>query len=525
MLFELTLLVTFAIQHLVMGCCLIFLLIIAIRVFRLDVSLQSWLWVTAFLVSTLAPFSTFVSEPTESRQAVEDDLGPFESSFESSGELGAQNNWIAEEMGARAQWNVPSETVLWLLPMIYSFLVIWFLGSCWRFVSVGRSLFRTKALVAGSSEIGEHYRSISETTGTVDIRLSFGAKSPMAIGLLHPVILIPESFLKRFDRDALLPIVLHEYAHVRRLDLWIGVIQETLAIVFWWSPAMRILNRKIHVSREVACDLWAAGQLSDRKRYAQSLLDSARMMIEQNCNVLAMGLFSKKKELNYRLNEVLKMNMKNGKTKLKGIVACLAISVGTLLIAEELSPQVNLESVKREANHFSQLSRAKGELLLDTIEKGDYALLDLMIEKGLDINTPIAGDGTALIVAVKRGDLEMVKRLHRLGADVNQSCRGDGNPLIAAAMFDRLEIAKFLIENGANVDDVVKGDETALINASRRGNLSMVRFLVENGADVNLGVHTETLRRGVMSIIYRSPLNMAANVEIRDYLIGKGATE
>lgn len=523
MLFELTMLMAFAIQHLLIGGVLIIVLMSLSHVFKLSSTVQSWLWVTAFLLSTVVPFLSFNSDSRELSPKVV--TGPFAVNSESLLEQEPEPLAVEASDGEMVwnEWNVSSEVVFWLSPIIYFLLLVWLFGSIWRFVSVGCRFFRTKKVVAESSSLTGEFKDAFGSLRWVEVRVCSAASNPMAVGLIRPVILVPDSFFRRFDSKSLLPIVLHEYAHVRRGDLWVGMVQEILAIIFWWSPAMRILNRKIHLSREVACDLWAARKLSDRKRYAQSLVDSARLMVDHRCNVLAMGLFSKKKELTHRLNEVLEMKTDKRGGLFGTIAACMSVFVGTLLVADELTPKVNLEAVKREANHFSELSRAKGELLMDAIRRGDYGLLGLMIENGLDVNTPIRGDGTALIVAVKHGDMKMVETLHQLGADVNQSARGDGNPLIAAAKFDRLEIAKFLLREGAKVDEIVVGDETALINASRSGSLAMVRFLVESGADVNLGVDAQTWGSGVQTKVYRSPLNMASSSSIRDYLIGKGA--
>jgi ankyrin repeat protein len=85
-----------------------------------------------------------------------------------------------------------------------------------------------------------------------------------------------------------------------------------------------------------------------------------------------------------------------------------------------------------------------------------------MIDQGVDINTPLISDGTALIIAVKNNDHDLVSALIGLGADVNQSALGDGNPLIAAAVTNHLTIAEYLLDKGADIDAIVKDGETTL---------------------------------------------------------------
>lgn len=139
-----------------------------------------------------------------------------------------------------------------------------------------------------------------------------------------------------------------------------------------------------------------------------------------------------------------------------------------------------------------------------------------VVEQGADIDATVRGDGTALIRAAAHGDLAVVDELIRLGADVNRASGGDGNPLIAAAKGGHADVVARLVAAGADVDGVVADDETPLINAARGGHLAVVTYLVEHGADVNKGVVADLGR-------WRSPLNQAADDQVRAYLSGKGA--
>ncbi|WP_340677246.1 ankyrin repeat domain-containing protein [Paraglaciecola sp.] len=165
------------------------------------------------------------------------------------------------------------------------------------------------------------------------------------------------------------------------------------------------------------------------------------------------------------------------------------------------------------------LSPTQHEVLERAIHSNDYQAVVKMLDKGLDINGTIDGDGTLLIMAIKAGHDAMVYSLIDAGADVNLTAVADGNPLISAAMMNNLSVAQRLVDEGALVDALVEHDETALINASRMGHFEMVKFFVEKGADVNLGVHVNTVKGS----IYRSPLNGAKTDEIRHYLLRMGA--
>ena len=179
--------------------------------------------------------------------------------------------------------------------MDLSLFTIWFIGSCWRGVAVFRSAYFTHKLV--SKAMQENKRLPFAHISEFPIFMVKGVSTPMATGLISPIILVPDAVVKRFEAKNLEPIILHEVAHIQRNDLWVGLFQEALAIIFWWSPIMRILNRRIHISRELACDMRAAKKLNSGKNYAQSLVDCAQLMLSQHTNILAMGYLPRNQNL------------------------------------------------------------------------------------------------------------------------------------------------------------------------------------------------------------------------------------
>ncbi len=551
MLFELTVFASFAVYHLAIGLCLFLLLFAFFKVIRCSAELQSWLWITAFIIATLVPFSLFVSgtPPQAKTRAINNSpLIAEQVTHLSANEIRV----ISREQPRTAplQWNISSEDVLKASSGIYFFLGVWLFGSLWRASSVLRSAYHTKALINRAKKDRQtlNFKQFSH----VPVLESKQAPTPMATGLLSPLILIPSELSARFSVDELEPIVLHEMAHIERRDLWASLFQEVLAIIFWWSPVMRWLNRQIHISRELACDLRAARKLSSSKRYAQSLVDCAQLMLSQHRSILAMGLFSKKSELKHRVTEVL--NIKSNKTSkaITSAAACLILAGISVAGSQAYAPKINVKSISQEVHHYSSMSRELGDSLVHAIARDDRDFINQFFNQGLDINTPFQGEGTALIIAVKYKNADLVADLISMGADVNQSSEndgnpimeairqnqedmvhylhnngadlnakafGDGSPLIEAAKSGNLSIAEYLVNNGADVDMDVDGDETPLINASQNNDLAMVKFLVERGADVNLGI-TVTTPNGVK---LRTPLNMTNNAEVRDYLSTQGA--
>ncbi|ABE53869.1 peptidase M56, BlaR1 [Shewanella denitrificans OS217] len=534
MMTELTLFTTLAFHHLTIGGLLSLGLLLTLKLVPSSAELRSWLWMTVFVLVTLVPFSLLsFNESAAVTNSASSQGASQVLAISGTQVIDARPNTGPIKFPLAEQgWHLSSAVVFMLSPLLQGFLVIWLLGSVWRGYHFCVSLVRTWRLL-GRSKMGlaAHLQAeINDKHIALDTRLNAfavprislcqGVSSPLVTGLWSPKIIIPLSLARQLSVEQLIPIVLHEQAHIQRKDIWCGLFQEVIAILFWWSPVIRFLNKKIHIDRELACDIRAAKQLTG-KQYAQSLLDCAKLMIQEQRSVLTMGLFSKKKELVYRVDQVLQKNAFTQVNKFWVTALCLGLSVGSIQAATSLSPKIIVSEARADGKQYSLLPQTQGQRLVDAVLNNDIATIKTMQNAGVDLDIPAIGDGTALMVAVQKHNLTMVQALLSLGVNVDQPSIGDGNPLIVAAMVNDLEIAKVLLDAGADVNAIVHHDETALINASYRGFMEMTRLLVERGADVNLAVKTGPGDGGEI----RSPLNRARNQQIKDYLISQGASQ
>lgn len=397
---------------------------------------------------------------------------------------------------------------------------IWLLGLSWGLGRLLTQWSRARRLHRESSRPQNIDSRISRVLQHgVNLRVSDGIASPMVVGVIRPCILLPRDLFDNASRQTLVHVIHHELAHVRRGDLWVAWLQAVSLAVYWWSPLLRLINARLDMNREMACDEQAIIQSGNAIDYANALLASTRsaLLHSGSHRTLAIGIFESRAALTHRMEALLNLNigksMHGKKAMLMATSSMIFLSMSlTLLATPRLGPALPTDQATTSANPTND-----AELLIDAVENKQRETIRTLVSDGTDVNARAVGDGTALIVAAKHGDLDIIRELLKLGADVNKPSPGDGNPLIAAAAYDHMEAVKLLVSAGASVNAVVVGDETPLINAARSGDLVMVQYLVEQGADVNLGMVAD---RGE----WRSPLNQAANVEIKRYLQSKGAT-
>lgn len=122
--------------------------------------------------------------------------------------------------------------------------------------------------------------------------------------------------------------------------------------------------------------------------------------------------------------------------------------------------------------------------LFNAIGAGDEKKVEALLANGADANTKMAGI-YALMWAIRKKNQPIVEILLEKGADVNLK-DGDGNSaLIHAAFFDFEDAVKTLLGKGANVNEANKEGVNALMMAAKRGSFSIIKVLLERGADIN----------------------------------------
>ena len=78
--------------------------------------------------------------------------------------------------------------------------------------------------------------------------------SPLVIGHLKPLILLPISMLAGLDPVAVEMLLAHELAHIIRRDYLFNALQAVAETIFFYHPAVWYMAAVLHVERENCCD-------------------------------------------------------------------------------------------------------------------------------------------------------------------------------------------------------------------------------------------------------------------------------
>jgi uncharacterized protein (TIGR03435 family) len=102
---------------------------------------------------------------------------------------------------------------------------------------------------------------------------------PLTVGWLRPKILLPPDW-REWTPEKLDAVLTHEAAHARRHDGLISALAAVNRCIFWFHPLAWMVERKLALLAEQACDESCIAALGDRERYAHLLLEMALVVDE-----------------------------------------------------------------------------------------------------------------------------------------------------------------------------------------------------------------------------------------------------
>jgi beta-lactamase regulating signal transducer with metallopeptidase domain len=171
----------------------------------------------------------------------------------------------------------------------------------------------------------------------VQIWISELVNSPVTIGYLKPVILLPMAAINQLSSQQLEAILLHELSHIRRMDYLTNLITRVIQTILYFNPFVKAFSRIIDSEREKSCDEMVMQFQYEPYGYASALLTLEQTSRQSAGRMLAMAAAgSKKNQLLHRVESILGVKKKEPFSfyKLAGVlsaVLCL-IALNALVI-------------------------------------------------------------------------------------------------------------------------------------------------------------------------------------------------
>ncbi|HUW59560.1 MAG TPA: M56 family metallopeptidase [Candidatus Bathyarchaeia archaeon] len=120
-----------------------------------------------------------------------------------------------------------------------------------------------------------------------------GLCSAVAVNAWRPKVLVSHELIGAIPREGFAGILAHELAHLKRRDLWAGLLEFAAQCAWWWNPLLYVVRRRLHLYREMAADAWVLWALPDgRRHYAETLVRVVDIASRQPAPMAAFGMAS-----------------------------------------------------------------------------------------------------------------------------------------------------------------------------------------------------------------------------------------
>ena len=263
---------------------------------------------------------------------------------------------------------------------------IWeYLSAVWLFTAAALMLARITKYYLFLRTIRKHSSkdtSLADIPKRLEVRRTDMLDAPLIIGLINPVLYLPDTELSESNLNY---ILMHELTHYRRHDLlykWAALIIKS---VHWFNPFVYLVSKQIDLDCEVSCDFAVTSNLTqdEQNNYMNMILG---LLINSGSQLrpLTTQMASSKKTLKRRF-EMIRNKKKTSKfvSALSAVIA--VVMLGTTVFASGILSDMTTDDYTIEITKNGE----KIELINKPfIENGEvYVPLRELFENHLDVDT------------------------------------------------------------------------------------------------------------------------------------------
>jgi beta-lactamase regulating signal transducer with metallopeptidase domain len=333
-----------------------------------------------------------------------------------------------------------------LLMALNIFGLIWLLGfiiSLSRLVHgiIFLSGFRSSLVripEEGLSGVVQTVRAAFPRTRLPSIHVSPAVDSPVALGILRPMIVVPQSLAENLSAEELVNILIHETAHIRHLDQISGLLQRLLTSLYWWNPLAYTLSASFSVTREDVSDNYAI-QKSGAHSYASCLVALARKTSLITRLPAAIGMATRHMSLEDRVKNIVSKERVMA-TKMKKTMVVLLALVAVLLTALVVRYSWTLTAAGDAVRTFSLPPGVEPQVLAvdkDRIYLCEYEIFSQMPE--------------SYIAVYSRSDFSLLAKIGKEGKGPGEFLFGPNRFCIVKDQIWAMDIRKTIVFSGDGI--------------------------------------------------------------------------
>jgi len=360
----------------------------------------------------------------------------------------------------------------------------------------------------------------------VQVWVSELVSSPVTIGFLKPIILVPMAAINQLTTQQLEAVLLHELSHIKRFDYLINLLINAIQAILYFNPFVKAFIKITETEREKRCDEMVIQFQYNSLEYASALLELEKVNHSQR--LLALSAAGNKNDLLHRIENILNVPKKSmlSVRKITGLAftVCFIISINVLFLFSQQFSSGNFTASNDTILGVSKYIVPENDPAINTLAEINTAPI---------INAPvIANTETSATAAITNENYakDFASRIvspELINVSYNRSQAPELKQYQEKQIKDALEASKRVLENDQwktvenNIAEVFSQKEKEELKASYRQELNKfdwnkwenrLRTVYDN---VNWDKVNYQLNSAINQIKIDSLQNVYANVSLK----------
>jgi TonB family protein len=215
-------------------------------------------------------------------------------------------------------------------PLAAAIALLWLLAACARFLKLGLAV----------RELGAIRRSAVpwSSSHAYPVLVSQRVGVPVAFGFVRPSVVVPAALAGELGSEAMESIIVHESAHLQRLDVWTNALARVVEALLTLNPAAWFVMRHVSAEREIACDDCVVTRTGSGDAFARVIADLATRIGAPAPLVAASAAGTTRSTIVTRIERLLDASPRRLRLSTAGLGAAFASLAAVAVLTQSVSP-------------------------------------------------------------------------------------------------------------------------------------------------------------------------------------------
>jgi beta-lactamase regulating signal transducer with metallopeptidase domain/Tol biopolymer transport system component len=277
---------------------------------------------------------------------------------------------------------------LWLAgAMVIGGYLLWSNFFLWRIVKRDRPLLDQKTL-----ELFEECKERMGVQTLVGLIPSARIKSPALFGFIRPRLLLPLAMVEEAGQEEMRYVFLHELAHLKHRDIYLGWLTSLLQILHWFNPLVWFAFHRMRADRELSCDAFVLSRTGNEKsqEYGRAIVGLLRRFSRSRPLPAMAGILEDQSQLKRRITMIAQFKKGSYQWSPLAIFLIFAISFVSLSFTvwsddqntflPKSEPSISLRRIETgPMSDFSGPPSLDGRYICDFLTTSDVETAEMVI--------------------------------------------------------------------------------------------------------------------------------------------------